>query len=96
MGSKKQDDRVRDIVTTASVIGNVLPYTYCGGKIGVCSISEENFHCTGMAFLTGHTEWSDTILHGRKDKICNIHKLCCLLLLVIICQSHTSYVRVSK
>ena len=26
MGSKKQDDRVRDIVTTASVIGNVPPY----------------------------------------------------------------------
>ena len=44
-------------------------HTYSGGEIGVCSISEENFHCTGMAFLTGIIEWSETTLYGEEDRI---------------------------
>ena len=41
---------------------NDLNITHCQGQINICSILQQNVNCLRVSIMTGHIEWSKTIL----------------------------------
>ena len=39
-------------------------FTYVSYKVGICSTSQQSINNCCVALLTGHVEWSDSILSG--------------------------------